>query len=365
MRAEMGGGKFLRGKKALRLSTRQLVLLILAGVQLLLAGLCGLGLHRVRNALITQSAAKAWRGESEMRFAQLSVFLPNDNLATEDDVRSFRQALDSALVTASLEAPEGGSLCDDAYSGTASLTVQNGKKSVSVKTVGVGGDFFLFHPLRLISGSYLTADDFMRDRVVLDENLAWALFGSSDVAGMSVTINGLQYPIAGVVAREDDFATKKAYTDDVGMFMCIEAMNAISETKLSCYELVAPNMVSGFAYNIVQEKFKPDGGVIVENSKRFSTFSLLDIVLNFGTRSMNEKGILYPYWENAARMCEDYAALYLLGLVLFLIYPIVLAIVWLVKLIRNTAERVGEEVAETVEQKIEENKEKHYTRTGI
>ena len=55
----------------------------------------------------------------------------------------------------------------------------------------------------------------------------------------------------------------------------------------------------------------------------------------------------------------------LLGLVLFLISPIVLAIVWLVKLIRNTAERVGEEVAETVEQKIEENKEKHYTRTGI
>ena len=48
-----------------------------------------------------------------------------------------------------------------------------------------------------------------------------------------------------------------------------------------------------------------------------------------------------------------------------MIYPIVLAIVWLVKLIRNTAERVGEEVAETVEQKIEENKEKHYTRTGI
>lgn len=365
MRAEMGGGKFLRGGKRPRLSTRQLVLLILAGVQLILAGLCALGLHRVRHTLITQSAAAAWRGESEMRFAQLSVFLPNDDLATEDDIRTFRQTLNSSLVTASLEAPEGGSLYDDAYSGTASLTVENGKKSVSVKTLGVGGDFFLFHPLRLLSGSYLTANDFMRDRVVLDENLAWALFGSSDVTGLSVTINGLQYPIAGVVAREDDFATKKAYTDDVGMFMCYEAMNAISETKLSCYELVAPNMVSGFAYGLLQEKFKPDGGVIVENSKRFSTFSLIDILLDFGTRSMNEKGVLYPYWENAARMCEDYAALYLLGLVLFLIYPIVLAIVWLVKFLRRTAERVGEEVAETVEQKIEENKEKHYTRTGI
>ena len=109
----MGGGKFLRGGKRPRLSTRQLVLLILAGVQLILAGLCALGLHRVRHTLITQSAAAAWRGESEMRFAQLSVFLPNDNLATEDDIRTFRQTLDSSLVTASLEAPEGGSLYDD------------------------------------------------------------------------------------------------------------------------------------------------------------------------------------------------------------------------------------------------------------
>ena len=83
----MGGGKFLRGKERPRLSTRQLVLLILAVVLLVLALLCALGLHRVRNTLLTQSAAKAWRGESEMRFAQLSVFLPNDHLATEDDVR--------------------------------------------------------------------------------------------------------------------------------------------------------------------------------------------------------------------------------------------------------------------------------------
>ena len=60
----MGGGKFLRGGKRPRLSTRQLVLLILAGVQLILAGLCALGLHRVRHTLITQSAAEAWRGES-------------------------------------------------------------------------------------------------------------------------------------------------------------------------------------------------------------------------------------------------------------------------------------------------------------
>ena len=361
----MRGGKYASGKRTLPLTGKQLALLLSAVILLVLALFFGLKLRQVRRTLITQSAAQAWRGESEMRFAQESVFLPNDSLATIDDIYSFRQSLEAAFVEASLEAPEGGRLYDDAYSGQTRLTVQSDRASVSVKTLGVGGDFFLFHPIRLLSGSYLTSQDFMQDRVVLDENLAWALFGSSDVVGQNVIINGREYPVAGVVAIERDFATKKAYTEDAFMFMDYEAMNAISETKLSCYELVAPNMVKNFAKNIVKEKFKPDTGAIVENTGRLSAARLYQILRDFGKRSMNEKGIIYPYWENAARMCEDYAALYLLLLVLLLIYPVVLGIVVLVKFIRRTAARVGEEVAESVEQKIEENKEKHYVRSGI
>ena len=116
----------------------------------------------------------------------------------------------------------------------------------------MGGDFFLFHPLTLRSGSYLTANDYMNDRVLLDEELAWALFGSYDVAGMSIQIGERTYPVAGVVHREDDFASKKAYQDGPGMFMSYDALNAISETKLSAYELVMPDMISGFAESIVK-----------------------------------------------------------------------------------------------------------------
>ena len=35
--------------------------------------------------------------------------------------------------------------------------------------------------------------------VVLDEELAWRLYGSADLAGLSVTINKIPYVIAGVV----------------------------------------------------------------------------------------------------------------------------------------------------------------------
>ena len=211
------GGKYVR--KAPSLTKKQLFLLLLNVVLALLALACAWGLNAVKSALLTQSAAKAWRGSSEMRFAQVSVFLPEDEKTDVNSIESFRRTLDQALVDASLEAPEGGSLYTDAYSGTATVSVVSGKTSLSVKTIGVGGDFFLFHPLTLRSGSYLTGSDYMPDRVLLDEELAWALFGSYDVAGMSIQIGERTYPVAGVVHREDDFASKEAYQDGPGMFM--------------------------------------------------------------------------------------------------------------------------------------------------
>lgn len=78
---------------------------------------------------------------------------------------------------------------------------------MTVTAVGAGGNYFLFHPLTLLSGGYISDEDYMADRVVLDAQTAFNLFGSSDVAGMEVTINGRTFPIAGVVQSESDFAT--------------------------------------------------------------------------------------------------------------------------------------------------------------
>ena len=70
-----------------------------------------------------------------------------------------------------------------AFSPIERITLQNGKKSVSAKAIGVAGDFFLFHPLKLLDGSFFSGSDVMQDYVVIDEDMAWQLFGSNDVAG--------------------------------------------------------------------------------------------------------------------------------------------------------------------------------------
>ena len=357
------GGKYVR--RANPLTKKQWIWLIVNTALALAALACVWGLTAVTGTLPTQSAAKAWRGSNEMRFAQISAFLPEDEKTDLNSVETFRRALDQALVDASLEAPEGGSLYDDAYSGSATISVTSGKTSISVKTIGVGGDFFLFHPLQLRSGSYLTGSDYMNDRVLLDEELAWALFGSYDVAGMSIQVGERTYPVAGVVHRESDFASKKAYQDGPGMFMSYDALNAITETKISTYELVMPDMISGYAESVVKDKFPVGDGTVVQNTGRYGVVRLAKVLASYGARSMNTQGIIYPYWENAARLTEDYAALLLLFAVLFGICPAVAAIVWTVRTVKRLVQRAAHAAGTKISEKIEEEKEKHYVRGGI
>ena len=102
-------------------------------------------------------------------------------------------------------------LFTDAWSTFGKVKVSNGnKRSADVTVTAVGGNYFDFHPLRLLSGNYIKADDLMKDRVLLDPDTAWLLFGGTELSGMSFSINGVPYVVAGVVEREDDRFSKKA-----------------------------------------------------------------------------------------------------------------------------------------------------------
>ena len=328
------------------------------------ASLIGLGV--VRRALVSVTAAERFRGGTDVRFAQIGCFLPVGQGKTEEDIFKFRQTLDSKLVEQSLEAPENGSLYLDAYCGMGTVTaVGNNGVSASVGAIGVGGDFFFFHPLVLRSGSYIQGGDLMDDLVVLDEETAWKLFGAVDLAGMPMTINGKDFVVSGVAAREDDFATKKAYGGDSGIFMSYSALSRLLEdTDISCYELVMPDPISGFAQNLVKENFSVGSGDIVENSSRYALGHLWQVIRDFGNRSMRTNGVIYPYWENAARLTEDYAAIFLFAALLTGFVPACCAVVLTVRTVIRTyrflKKRVPEKVDAAVEKRREERLEKVY-----
>lgn len=333
---------------------------IVNGVLMFLAVVCVCVMVWIMGRLNSLDAADRWRGTNDMRFAQVACFLPVDDGKTKDDVFQFRRTLDQKLVEASVTAPQGGSLYRDAWSGSAKLSAEAVHGRAEVQAIGVGGDFFLFHPVQLRCGNYLQESDLMQDRVLIDEDLAWQLFGSWDVAGLDMTINGEPFYVAGVFHREDDFASKKAYRDGPGLFMSYDALNRLTEKKITNYEIVLPNMISGFGLGLVKEILSLDAGAVVENSSRYGLKNLFHVVGDFGERSMGLSGVIYPYWENAVRLTEDYLSVLLVFALAFALIPIMTGVVLIIRSITKTGKYVKRKVPAMADSMIEKHREAKY-----
>ena len=288
-----------------------------------------------------------------MEFAQISSFIPVDESFTLDSVGAFREEITKKLHEAALDVGTDEILFVDAWSCVNKVSVSSALGKGDVSATAVGGEFFAFHPIKLISGSYISSSDLMQDRVLLDEDTAWLLFGGTDIQGMTFKINGVPFVVAGVIEREQDFASKKAYTDGMGIFMSYDGYNAAmnysasaaaaaassgstapaaaGSANIQCYELVMPNPVKNFALNFVKEKFPIKDAEIISNTGRYTVSNLWKLVKAFDERAMQTKGVLYPYWENAARCIENRAAMLLVVSAAALILPVLTALVLIVK----------------------------------
>lgn len=288
----------------------------------------------LEGSLQEQQMADRWSKSGGV--AQVSSFFAADAGVTEESIRMFEHSLEAVLQEASIsqssENPTAR-LWADAYSASGKITVSNNKASIQADAIGIGGDFFLFHPLRLLSGSYFSGNDLMQDYCVIDQDAAWQLFGSNDVAGMTVYIGSVPHIITGVVERPAGKMDKKAGLDSTVVYVSYQTLENLGTSYgINHYEIVMPNPISGFAYDHVQKNIGDEETKIevVENTSRFSWVSNLQTIGEFGSRSMNGKAIIYPYWENLARGYEDIIALITVFMILFLLYPVVLIIVLLV-----------------------------------
>ena len=302
---------------------------------LILIGIVAFNSHDISKTLLSQQAADFWAGESEERFSQVSCFFPQSELSSKTSVNSFRTTIDSKLIEAGVEPKEQGSFWSDAYSGQTSVQVEGDKGKSSATAIAVGGDYFLFHPFYLMSGSFISDDTVMQDRVVLDYELAWKLFGGTELEGMTVKIDGKPYYVAGVVKRETDKYSERAFSGDPVIFMSYDALSdAETELGISSYELVMLDPISKFAETTLTKGLAGETGVVVENSKRYSFTSIFSILKNFGDRSMVKSTVLYPYWENAARLTETYIARNYVIIALLAIFPFICLVYLSVILIR-------------------------------
>lgn len=343
-------------------------LAIVCAIFALLAIAFGLTAHILGGKLASQQMAERWRGENELKFSQVSCYIPVDEKISLEQIYTFRTEIVKKLEEAAIEDQNVDTLFADAWSTTGRVNVASGLGKGEAAVIAVGGRFFDFHPIRLISGSYFGENDLMKDRVLLDEELAWLLFGGTELDGMEMTINGQPFVVAGVIEREQDFASKKAYTAGMGLYMSYEAFSGlqsadagaegdvqtVADAGASCYEFVMAEPVDGYAKSLADEKFPIGHGEILENSNRYGFERMIKLIGQFGSRSMQTLGVAYPYWENAARCIEDWYGLCLFLALLFAVLPVIMIIVNVVRYLKLGKDKLEDDVIPKLKDGAEE-----------
>lgn len=279
----------------------------------------------------SQQMAQRWSKDGDV--AQVSCFFSVDSGITQDRIQEFEHTIDSTLSEASViqdsENPSAR-LWIDAYSADGSVFITSDRGALQANAIGIGGDFFQFHPMTIVSGFYFSGNDLMQDYCVIDRDVAWQLFGASDVSGMTVYIGNVPHIVIGVVERPEGRLSEAAGLDSPLVYVSYKTLTELGQSNgINHFEIVMPNPVTGFAENLIRENLGSDPlkTEVLENTTRYSLSSRLKLIAQFGLRSMNGKAIIYPYWENIARGYADILALLTFFEMLFLAYAIVTALI--------------------------------------
>ena len=300
--------------------------------------------------------ADIWKNNNKKDFAQTSVFLAENSGFTTDSLNSVRAELIKELQNVSIETDGKNLPYAESYSTQAGTFKIKGDligSSEAILTVA-GGDFFIFRNFRLIDGSYFNEEDLMQDGAVIDRNLAWALYGSYDVAGMNLYIDGVKFYVSGVIENPETKPEKECYGKLPRIYISydgasnLSALSERTETTISssdtiptistdfrsitCYETILPNPVENFAYNTIKKQFSEDYKdkcSIVKNSTRFEPSVRSKGFKKIADYAVIKNNINYPYWENASRIVEfKLTFLYFFRKILFIV-PALTAL-WLV-----------------------------------
>lgn len=234
------------------------------------------------------------------------------------EISNMRYAAEAA---SEATAEDDGRLWCDGYSYFTEVQVsRSDKNSIPCKAIVTGGDFFLFHPITFKSGWQYSSTDLHPDRIVIDEKLAFELFGSNDVEDMTLTIGDKTLYVSGVAKLDES----KAREEQLGELPLIYIPQNIAEALFGArnfdyYEIMMQNPVDSYAVNALADATA--GKITVDVTHRYQVKKIFGILKSFPTRSYRSEAISYPYWENTDRGTEDVLALLMaVSIITFVIF---------------------------------------------
>lgn len=357
------------------LSRRRLLLAVtgaifavcLAAVLILTAVVAG-----IARALPAENAASRFGGD----FAQMSVFFPADAAYSTGSIPSLTRQIDEAMTEASLTPAAGARLWLHAYSTETPASVMTDYGSANVTATVCGGDFFGIHNPTFLSGAAVTETAAGDGAVVLDERAAFALFGAINVTGSTVFIGQQPYTVAGVTAVPES-RFYDGYGDVPRIWVLYTSPLGRSVSQITTWSAVLPEPIDGFAADLTDELFGGhETAVTVENSARFSLPALWELSHNRETLAVRTAAIVFPYWENEARVAQYRASLCLTAQTVLSVPMALSVILWIILLwhptetllargrdaVKDTAETAWERITipETRKKKTKKTQKKRW-----
>lgn len=315
----------------------------------------------LKTSQISQSMADRWSSDGS-KYAQVSVFFPEGNGSKREyEAKNIHDNIESKMKEDSYKADNSDArVWADAYCSKINKAhvsfenIDSGREagSADVNVIGVSEDFFEFHPLKLLSGEYIYSGELSGNRIVLDENAAWAIFSSIDVTGMKIELYGKTFEVSGVVRAEDNKVTEQSYTSYPIVYIHYSVLEEIGmDDSLMCYEAIVPDPVDNYAKNILLEYYgintmkvqddkdeDPEEAIpviVIDNTNRYSVSNLYNNLKSFGKNSVIKKPIAFPYWENAARITDTWLTLVFFIIIVLTAYILINIIVFISKLYLN------------------------------
>lgn len=140
------------------------------------------------------------------------------------------------------------------------INMPKGKDNISINLTHANGGFWKVFTFNFISGKPYTEADIEANNkcAVICESTAKAIYGSSNVAGRELTLNGDRYKISGVV--EDVSAAMSATYSEVWTTIPKDAMKSFDNDDLignySCFMTINDNSTKDAVRNEMQSYFK-------------------------------------------------------------------------------------------------------------
>ena len=335
------------------------IILLIDILCLLLGLICLAASEDIGRKAYDQQEGSRWAA-GELSYHQVSAFFPVSQKLSRQSISGIRAELQRNINEASLSDEGRGRPWADAYaafdSGDITKVTSLGMAGVeNASVIGVSEDFFLFHPMNIVTGSVLPQDMVNDDLILIDRETAWALYGSVDIVGQKVYLGGMPFIISGVYDPDDSKMSQKAIQQKKCIMISYAAFEKLYEdTPITFYEAVIPNPVSTFAINSLQDATggEDSGVVLVDNEVRFSTRALLTRFSDIHLLLMETNDVIFPYWENRMRGTEwDLFLLLILRFILFM-PPVVSLIFVFVSFIRNRGRKLWQSFAAGLKERI-------------